>query len=114
MNVYAEVRERDGRCRVCGSAGTEVHHIRFRSQGGPDEPWNLIFLCKGCHGRAHGLSGTRIFAWELHALAMFPDSYQPVMACLTCKYRSYDGCEIWEHPVEWDYGCDAWRLRTDK
>ncbi len=25
----------------CGSG----HHIQFRSQGGPDEAWNLVFLC---------------------------------------------------------------------
>jgi hypothetical protein len=29
----------------CGSA----HHVRFRSQGGPDEEWNLAFLCHPHH-----------------------------------------------------------------
>jgi hypothetical protein len=29
----------------CGSA----HHIRFRSRGGCDEPWNLVFLCHVHH-----------------------------------------------------------------
>ncbi len=35
--------------------GTEVHHIRFRSQGGNDEETNLCLLCKICHDARHGI-----------------------------------------------------------
>lgn len=49
-----EIRERDKHsCRWCGEAGTEIHHVVYRSSGGPDEPSNLILLCQGCHMRAH-------------------------------------------------------------
>ncbi len=33
--------------------GNDVHHIQFRSQGGADEPENLIILCRLCHDKAH-------------------------------------------------------------
>lgn len=50
------VRNRDGnRCRWCSDPDElQVHHINYRSQGGPDEDWNLITLCGECHRRAHG------------------------------------------------------------
>lgn len=51
------VRQRDGeRCRWCGrngSSGLQVHHIMYRSQGGSDEPNNLILLCQQHHDEAH-------------------------------------------------------------
>jgi len=31
----------------------EVHHIKFRSQGGTDNPNNLITLCDKCHKKVH-------------------------------------------------------------
>lgn len=31
----------------------EVHHIKFRSQGGTDNPNNLITLCEKCHKKVH-------------------------------------------------------------
>lgn len=54
--LRAHVRSRDGSvCRLCGRRGTQVHHIKFRSQGGLHEPSNLILLCDECHGyKAHG------------------------------------------------------------
>lgn len=50
-----EVLERDHwKCRSCGSRNNlHVHHIVFRSQQGPDEKWNLITLCNGCHEGVH-------------------------------------------------------------
>jgi hypothetical protein len=30
-----------------------VHHVLFRSRGGPDEAWNLVTLCEGCHRLLH-------------------------------------------------------------
>ena len=49
------VLRRDGhRCRVCGRRhDLEVHHIVFRSRGGPTEPGNLITTCNGCHSLVH-------------------------------------------------------------
>jgi len=56
---YAElchqVLGRDGwACRHCKFRGSlHVHHIIFRSEGGPDELWNLITLCTWCHDAVH-------------------------------------------------------------
>lgn len=49
------VRRRDqGRCRWCGtSEDLNIHHVRYRSEGGPDTPKNLITLCFSCHKKAH-------------------------------------------------------------
>lgn len=50
-----EIYERDGgQCVLCGGAGAHIHHIVFRSQGGKDEPDNLVTLCGSCHEKAHG------------------------------------------------------------
>jgi hypothetical protein len=47
--------ERDGwRCTVPGCTARrnlQSHHIRFRSAGGPDEPWNRTTLCAFHHHR---------------------------------------------------------------
>lgn len=38
---------------VCTVRGEHVHHVLLRSQGGPDEDWNLIHVCNACHGWIH-------------------------------------------------------------
>src|SRR5215469_16341478 len=50
-----KVLERDGwRCLQCGrTTELQVHHIRFRSALGDDDPENLITRCSQCHARAH-------------------------------------------------------------
>jgi hypothetical protein len=62
---YADF-ERDGfRCTVpaCSARrNLHSHHIRFRSAGGPDEPWNRTTLCafhheRGVHTGAIGIRG---------------------------------------------------------
>jgi hypothetical protein len=55
-NVKAAVLNRDTySCQICGTKDTrlEVHHIRFRSQGGSNSMDNLVTLCKECHGKVH-------------------------------------------------------------
>jgi 5-methylcytosine-specific restriction endonuclease McrA len=57
--LYERLREqvlrRDAwRCQSCGSrSNLEVHHRKFRSQGGHDSEQNLITLCAGCHEWLH-------------------------------------------------------------
>ena len=42
------------KCRRCNLRNNlHVHHIIFRSHQGPDESWNLITLCSGCHNGIH-------------------------------------------------------------
>lgn len=42
-------------CRDCGRVlknypqALDVHHIIMRRDGGPNEDWNLVTLCKTCH-----------------------------------------------------------------
>jgi len=33
----------------------ELHHILTRASGGPDEEWNWLALCKGCHILFHSM-----------------------------------------------------------
>lgn len=49
------VRRRDhGNCRWCGTnQDLQIHHVRYRSEGGPDTPRNLLTLCAECHAKAH-------------------------------------------------------------
>jgi 5-methylcytosine-specific restriction endonuclease McrA len=43
------VKERDGTCRMCGGAGTDVDHILPVAQGGQTDMENLQLLCNPCH-----------------------------------------------------------------
>lgn len=38
-------------CRARGPL--EAHHVHHRSQGGPDDEWNLITACVGDHRLTH-------------------------------------------------------------
>ena len=42
-------------CQCCGKKNCrlEVHHIRFKSDGGTDDEENLITLCEDCHNGVH-------------------------------------------------------------
>lgn len=42
-------------CQCCGKKNCrlEVHHIKFKSQGGTDDEENLITLCEDCHKCVH-------------------------------------------------------------
>lgn len=61
IEMRALVHDRDQNiCRCCGARGTQCHHVLFRSQGGEDEPSNLILLCAECHmDKAHGVDSRR-------------------------------------------------------
>jgi len=49
------VLQRDNnRCTLCGSTSDlEVHHIVPRSEGGTNDPDNLVTLCAICHSDSH-------------------------------------------------------------
>lgn len=61
--VKKAIAERDTfQCRMCGKAcrygdpietKADPHHIIFASAGGPDESWNLLYLCRRCHDLCH-------------------------------------------------------------
>lgn len=64
-DLRAEVLQRDGGvCRRCGSNNmVELHHINYRSQGGPDANWNLIALCDPCHKGHEGVHSDKRY-WQ--------------------------------------------------
>lgn len=58
--VWAWVMERAGwRCEVehdgtrCENRATQAHHVLRRSQGGADDPSNLLATCAVCHHHIH-------------------------------------------------------------
>jgi 5-methylcytosine-specific restriction endonuclease McrA len=55
IELRKEIHCRDRSCRFCGQLGArmEVHHINYRSQGGPDANWNLVLLCDEHHRLVH-------------------------------------------------------------
>lgn len=71
---YGGIYLRDGYCcrsPVCTRRDVTPHHLRFRSQGGSNEPQNVASVCSWCH--LFGIHGGRIRAegtadcirWEL-------------------------------------------------
>lgn len=56
--IADQVRERDDyTCQRClnesGEFPLQAHHLHKRSEGGSDNPSNLITLCRPCHGVQH-------------------------------------------------------------
>lgn len=48
----------DGKCEArcapnCQRRGTQAHHMLMRSQGGTDDPDNLLWVCAPCHDQIH-------------------------------------------------------------
>ena len=53
--IIERIKARDSfRCTLCGKGEhLEVHHIKYRSEGGDDSDNNLITLCRRCHALQH-------------------------------------------------------------
>ncbi len=54
--TYNKVYERDnGKCRLCGAANIQLHHVVYRSEDKSliNEPTNCIMLCAKCHDLVH-------------------------------------------------------------
>lgn len=44
-------------CVLCDdNRRLQLHHLVKRSQGGSDNPQNIVTLCNVCHALAHGIS----------------------------------------------------------
>jgi 5-methylcytosine-specific restriction protein A len=69
------LRSADGVCQGCGRDAPfkdrrgqpflEVHHLHRRSDGGADDPENVIALCPNCHRRVHHGRDSEEFNQEL-------------------------------------------------
>lgn len=40
-------------CKMCPQVAVNLHHVKYKSQGGTDDPDNLIPLCFDCHSGHH-------------------------------------------------------------
>lgn len=40
-------------CIVTGKPGADLHHVKTRKSGGPDEPWNLLSVSHDIHNEIH-------------------------------------------------------------
>lgn len=46
----------ENKCQACNiKVGLSMHHIIPRSEGGRDEPFNMITLCQHCHNEVESL-----------------------------------------------------------
>jgi len=54
----AELKKKIGMCQRCGahSEDLQVHHYRWKSQGGLDQDDNYLILCPECHKAYHAKS----------------------------------------------------------
>ena len=55
-------------CEVCMSKSIDIHHIKFKSQGGKDEIDNLIALCRECHEIAHSSTEFNENLKDIHSI----------------------------------------------
>lgn len=54
--IRAEALARDdGKCRVCGGAATQAHHVRYPAKIEKDCVSNVVSLCRDCHKKEHAL-----------------------------------------------------------
>jgi 5-methylcytosine-specific restriction endonuclease McrA len=54
-NLRDYVAERDSyTCILCSRPGSDLHHVKPRSQGGRDVIWNLVSVCRVHHLILHG------------------------------------------------------------
>ena len=63
-----------GRCEVgvegCTGRAEHAHHMRLRSQGGSDDPSNLLAVCHLCHDWIHrNRDEAKARGWIRHAEA---------------------------------------------
>ena len=54
-------------CDHCGSrTGVALHHKKFRSRGGSNDPINLVPLCLKCHADVHAYRGAWAKKYRTH------------------------------------------------
>lgn len=73
--VRQQIYERDeGKCQQCGDVGTEVHHVRFRSQSGRGVYTNGVLLCHSCHRKVHQNRDLAL-EWQRHFKSKYGSDY---------------------------------------
>lgn len=84
-DLRQQVRDRDGNaCRYCRRpTDLQLHHIRYRSEGGPHEERNLITLCSVHHALMHS-SKER---WQPVLLGLIEEQYANGHFYLVLQYE---------------------------
>lgn len=54
-------RLRDNHCVQCNTKPVDLHHVLSRGAGGTDALYNLIPLCRSCHGALHHFGQLKMF-----------------------------------------------------
>lgn len=62
-------------CEVCESRANDIHHIKYKSQGGVNDIMNLIALCRYCHELAHAENLTDGYLVKKHLEFMNNNPY---------------------------------------
>lgn len=44
-------------CENCTKPSVDIHHLKFKSQGGKDIIENLAAVCRECHNKCHDSRG---------------------------------------------------------
>lgn len=79
------MRSTGGKCVLCPRDAAHLHHRKLRSQGGTDDPDNLIPLCNGCHETIHANP-----EWAMEHGLIVP-SYAKILPWFGTDWRALDG-----------------------
>lgn len=90
----------------CVGTGEHAHHVQRRSQGGSDDPGNLLWVCFACHGwiHDHPLLATKAgLLWSVReepvrhpSLDLVPcicGEWSRVVPCYRCELEDGDGTD---------------------
>jgi len=111
-NIKSYIRNRDNyTCQICkkkiANIRNEVHHIKFRSNGGSNRPDNLILLCQECHKKVH--TGKAVCSPKLIKNKDFRDT-GVLNSCMKWMYENF-GKKI---PIVKTYGYITKAVRLAK
>lgn len=66
MNYFGYGEQDYIKCEVCASRAVDIHHIKYRSQGGGDNIENIMALCRTCHDKAHSGKAIQPYFQDIH------------------------------------------------
>src|SRR5690625_3726320 len=64
----------EGRCLQCGGQAQEIHHCKFKSQGGRGVFSNGMPVCRKCNAMIHADADLKL-EWQKHFESMFGSDY---------------------------------------
>lgn len=102
-NVHEYVLHRDNhKCQNPNckhkSSVLQVHHIKYRSNGGTDKPSNMITLCSDCHSSGNHKG------WLLAWAPKVNTSYRPETFMSTVRWLLIDRFKVKYKDVDYTYG----------